>query len=113
MVNTLMKSIKMLSDVMILTVFFIGVFALIGLQLFKGTLRNKCVKFMDPNATNITWSEHVLNKSTFKKHVQVFKQPHSQALFTWELVTRSDKILILSTITPSLVKHRNTLHRLV
>ena len=68
MVNTLMKSIKMLSDVMILTVFFIGVFALIGLQLFKGTLRNKCVKLMDShNATDTEWSHHVHNTGGLKK----------------------------------------------
>jgi hypothetical protein len=67
MVNTLMKSIKMLSDVMILTVFFIGVFALIGLQLFKGTLRNKCVKLMAPDASDKAWNDHVNNESRFKK----------------------------------------------
>lgn len=75
MVNTLMKSIKMLSDVMILTVFFIGVFALIGLQLFKGTLRNKCVKFMDPNATNVSWSAHVSNKGKSNKNIAACKKP--------------------------------------
>lgn len=52
---------------MILTAFFIGVFALIGLQLFKGTLRNKCVKWMNVTAMNITWEEHVLNKCTLNK----------------------------------------------
>ena len=67
MVNTLMKSIKMLSDVMILTVFFIGVFALIGLQLFKGTLRNKCVREFDAsNISNISWNDHVNDESKFK-----------------------------------------------
>lgn len=65
MVNTLMKSIKMLSDVMILTVFFIGVFALIGLQLFKGTLRNKCVREMDAGLSNISWHGYVHNESKF------------------------------------------------
>lgn len=68
MVNTLMKSIKMLSDVMILTVFFIGVFALIGLQLFKGTLRNKCVKEMDAGLplSNISWHDYVHDEGKFK-----------------------------------------------
>jgi hypothetical protein len=67
MVNTLMKSIKMLSDVMILTVFFIGVFALIGLQLFKGTLRNKCVKLMFyDNATDSAWGAHVNDHGELK-----------------------------------------------
>ena len=43
MVNTLLSSLKLLSDVLILFIFFLGVMALIGLQLFSGELRNKCV----------------------------------------------------------------------
>ena len=46
MVNSLLKSLKNLSDVMLLTVFFLAVFAIIGLQLFMGQLRNRCV--LDP-----------------------------------------------------------------
>ena len=46
MVNSLLKSLKNLSDVMLLTVFFLAVFAIIGLQLFMGNLRNRCV--IDP-----------------------------------------------------------------
>uniref|UniRef100_A0ACB8FWR8 Uncharacterized protein n=1 Tax=Sphaerodactylus townsendi TaxID=933632 RepID=A0ACB8FWR8_9SAUR len=43
-VGALVQSVKKLADVMILTVFCLSVFALIGLQLFKGHLRHKCVK---------------------------------------------------------------------
>uniref|UniRef100_A0A7M4E901 Sodium channel protein n=1 Tax=Crocodylus porosus TaxID=8502 RepID=A0A7M4E901_CROPO len=43
-VGALIQSVKKLADVMILTVFCLSVFALIGLQLFKGNLRNKCVR---------------------------------------------------------------------
>ncbi|KAM5280346.1 sodium channel protein type 9 subunit alpha isoform 1-T1 [Ctenodactylus gundi] len=43
-VGALIQSVKKLSDVMILTVFCLSVFALIGLQLFMGNLRNKCVQ---------------------------------------------------------------------
>lgn len=39
---------KKLADVMILTVFCLSVFALIGLQLFMGNLRQKCV-WMPPH----------------------------------------------------------------
>ncbi|XP_067405410.1 sodium channel protein type 2 subunit alpha-like [Emydura macquarii macquarii] len=42
-VGALIQSVKKLSDVMILTVFCLSVFALIGLQLFMGNLRNKCL----------------------------------------------------------------------
>uniref|UniRef100_A0A8C3CWJ7 Sodium channel protein n=1 Tax=Cairina moschata TaxID=8855 RepID=A0A8C3CWJ7_CAIMO len=42
-VGALIQSVKKLSDVMILTVFCLSVFALIGLQLFMGNLKNKCL----------------------------------------------------------------------
>uniref|UniRef100_A0A8C9XN21 Sodium channel protein n=1 Tax=Sander lucioperca TaxID=283035 RepID=A0A8C9XN21_SANLU len=41
-VGALIQSVKKLADVMILTVFCLCVFALIGLQLFMGNLRQKC-----------------------------------------------------------------------
>lgn len=42
--GALIQSVKKLSDVMILTVFCLSVFALVGLQLFMGNLRNKCLR---------------------------------------------------------------------
>ncbi|XP_078079937.1 sodium channel protein type 4 subunit alpha-like [Mustelus asterias] len=42
-VGALIQSVKKLSDVMILTVFCLSVFALVGLQLFMGNLKHKCV----------------------------------------------------------------------
>ncbi|XP_006867094.1 PREDICTED: sodium channel protein type 2 subunit alpha [Chrysochloris asiatica] len=56
-VGALIQSVKKLSDVMILTVFCLSVFALIGLQLFMGNLRNKCLQWPPDNSTfeiNIT-----------------------------------------------------------
>uniref|UniRef100_A0A8C8A5K9 Sodium channel protein type 1 subunit alpha n=1 Tax=Otus sunia TaxID=257818 RepID=A0A8C8A5K9_9STRI len=56
-VGALIQSVKKLSDVMILTVFCLSVFALIGLQLFMGNLRNKCLQWPPDNftlETNIT-----------------------------------------------------------
>ncbi|XP_037549940.1 sodium channel protein type 2 subunit alpha-like [Nematolebias whitei] len=52
-VGALIQSVKKLADVMILTVFCLSVFALIGLQLFMGNLRQKCVRS----------TEHCLNGS--------------------------------------------------
>lgn len=49
-VGALIQSVKKLSDVMILTLFCLSVFALVGLQLFMGCLRTKCVR-MPPNST--------------------------------------------------------------
>ncbi|XP_055008071.1 sodium channel protein type 4 subunit alpha-like [Boleophthalmus pectinirostris] len=43
-VGALIQSVKKLADVMILTVFCLSVFALIGLQLFMGLLRQKCIR---------------------------------------------------------------------
>ncbi|XP_071416747.1 sodium channel protein type 5 subunit alpha-like [Pithys albifrons albifrons] len=56
-VGALIQSVKKLANVMILTVFCLSVFALIGLQLFKGNLRQKCIK----NTTefrNKTWETY-------------------------------------------------------
>uniref|UniRef100_A0A6Q2ZBT3 Sodium channel protein n=1 Tax=Esox lucius TaxID=8010 RepID=A0A6Q2ZBT3_ESOLU len=53
-VGALIQSVKKLSDVMILTVFCLSVFALIGLQLFMGNLRQKC---------GFDWSEYIMNDS--------------------------------------------------
>ncbi|XP_070813053.1 sodium channel protein type 2 subunit alpha isoform X3 [Pituophis catenifer annectens] len=56
-VGALIQSVKKLSDVMILTVFCLSVFALIGLQLFMGNLRHKCLLWPLDNSTfdgNIT-----------------------------------------------------------
>ncbi|KAM9076589.1 sodium channel protein type 5 subunit alpha isoform 2-T2 [Megaptera novaeangliae] len=43
-VGALIQSVRKLADVMVLTVFCLSVFALIGLQLFMGNLRHKCVR---------------------------------------------------------------------
>uniref|UniRef100_G1PL56 Sodium channel protein n=1 Tax=Myotis lucifugus TaxID=59463 RepID=G1PL56_MYOLU len=60
-VGALIQSVKKLSDVMILTVFCLSVFALVGLQLFMGNLRQKCVRWPPPfNDTNSTWYDNEL-----------------------------------------------------
>ncbi|KAM9233018.1 sodium channel protein type 5 subunit alpha-like [Leptosomus discolor] len=62
-VGALIQSVKKLADVMILTVFCLSVFALIGLQLFKGNLRRKCVRNSTASSTtlfflNKTWESY-------------------------------------------------------
>ncbi|XP_035382638.1 sodium channel, voltage-gated, type I like, alpha b isoform X1 [Electrophorus electricus] len=89
-VGALIQSVKKLSDVMILTVFCLSVFALIGLQLFMGNLRQKCVRIPlndtqlngtqgDPaialnastglellNATStFNWTEYIMDESNY------------------------------------------------
>lgn len=60
-VGALIHSVKKLADVTILTVFCLSVFALVGLQLFKGNLKNKCVK-------NCTALNETANYSSYKTH---------------------------------------------
>ncbi|XP_032871553.1 sodium channel protein type 8 subunit alpha isoform X6 [Amblyraja radiata] len=74
-VGALIQSVKKLSDVMILTVFCLSVFALIGLQLFMGNLRHKCVIWppnpaylnaTDENGTRLfDFGEYIMNKTNF------------------------------------------------
>uniref|UniRef100_A0A8C5CB19 Sodium channel protein n=1 Tax=Gadus morhua TaxID=8049 RepID=A0A8C5CB19_GADMO len=70
-VGALIQSVKKLSDVMILTVFCLSVFALIGLQLFMGNLRHKCVFWpinmseAFPNGTNFDWDDYIMNRTNF------------------------------------------------
>uniref|UniRef100_A0A8C1Z4Q4 Sodium channel protein n=1 Tax=Cyprinus carpio TaxID=7962 RepID=A0A8C1Z4Q4_CYPCA len=72
-VGALIQSVKKLSDVMILTVFCLSVFALIGLQLFMGNLRQKCVvwpinitELYQANGTHaFNWDEYIMNETNF------------------------------------------------
>ena len=69
MVNTLFRSLKLLSDVLVLFLFFLVVMALIGLQLFVGELRNKCVLNIPANLSG-DFAEYIQNES--KKSLQQF-----------------------------------------
>ncbi|XP_051516008.1 sodium channel protein type 8 subunit alpha-like isoform X5 [Myxocyprinus asiaticus] len=72
-VGALIQSVKKLSDVMILTVFCLSVFALIGLQLFMGNLRHKCViwpinitEMYHGNGSHaFKWDEYIMNETNF------------------------------------------------
>ncbi|ESO12720.1 hypothetical protein HELRODRAFT_137299, partial [Helobdella robusta] len=43
-VGALMEAVRRLRDVAILSLFVLSIFALIGLQLYQGTLMKKCVR---------------------------------------------------------------------
>uniref|UniRef100_A0A671XXG5 Sodium channel protein n=1 Tax=Sparus aurata TaxID=8175 RepID=A0A671XXG5_SPAAU len=72
-VGALIQSVKKLSDVMILTVFCLSVFALIGLQLFMGNLRQKCViwpinmteQYLANGSRGFDWDEYIMNDTNF------------------------------------------------
>lgn len=52
--GALIQSVKKMVDVMVLTVFALSVFALVGLQLFMGNLRQKCVRWpVETNGTGL------------------------------------------------------------
>ncbi|XP_006910851.1 sodium channel protein type 11 subunit alpha [Pteropus alecto] len=52
-VGALLRSVKKLVDVMILTLFCLSIFALVGQQLFMGNLNQMCVREDCKNATNL------------------------------------------------------------
>ncbi|XP_034429836.1 sodium channel, voltage-gated, type I-like, alpha [Hippoglossus hippoglossus] len=69
-VGALFQSMKKLADVMILTVFCLSVFALIGLQLFMGHLKQKCVRIPSNDTLNnmtetFNMTAHMDNKSNY------------------------------------------------
>ncbi|NP_001361657.1 sodium channel, voltage gated, type VIII alpha subunit isoform 1 [Xenopus tropicalis] len=74
-VGALIQSVKKLSDVMILTVFCLSVFALIGLQLFMGHLRRKCVAwpvdmdqmYLANGSKGFDFDEYIMNDTNFFK----------------------------------------------
>lgn len=56
-VGAVIESVKNLRDVIILTVFSLSVFALLGLQIYMGVLTQKCIRKFDFTKENFTWEE--------------------------------------------------------
>ncbi|XP_036600933.1 sodium channel protein type 9 subunit alpha-like [Trichosurus vulpecula] len=56
-VGTLTRSVKMVSQTVILTMFCLSVFAVMGMQLFMGKLKQKCLRWPrgEGNITEIPW----------------------------------------------------------
>ncbi|EDV26563.1 uncharacterized protein TRIADDRAFT_54699 [Trichoplax adhaerens] len=69
MVNAMLKSLRMLTDVFYLTIFFLCIFGLLGLQMFMGVLSQKCCLPYDYNRSAIdpsypsTLQSYVLNET--------------------------------------------------
>lgn len=68
-VGAVIESVKNLRDVIILTMFSLSVFALMGLQIYMGVLTQKCIRVfpMDGSWGNLThenWS--MFNKNSSK-----------------------------------------------
>lgn len=67
-VGAVIESVKNLRDVIILTMFSLSVFALMGLQIYMGVLTQKCIKNFPEdgswgNLTDENWERFVSNKS--------------------------------------------------
>src|SRR6218665_4181752 len=57
-IGALMEAVRRLRDVIILTIFVLSIFALIGLQIYQGSLKQKCVLRPQGNwTTNATREE--------------------------------------------------------
>lgn len=66
----MIESVKNLRDVIILTMFSLSVFALMGLQIYMGVLTQKCIKNFPEdgswgNFTADNWERFVSNESTY------------------------------------------------
>ncbi|KQS30187.1 uncharacterized protein Dere_GG19319, isoform AN [Drosophila erecta] len=69
-VGAVIESVKNLRDVIILTMFSLSVFALMGLQIYMGVLTQKCIKKFPldgswGNLTDENWAYHNHNKSNW------------------------------------------------
>ncbi|KAM6958570.1 sodium channel protein type 2 subunit alpha-like isoform 2-T3 [Tautogolabrus adspersus] len=86
-VGALIQSVKKLSDVMILTVFCLSVFALIGLQLFMGNLRQKCVRVPiisnATNSSNLTDNDFTFFNNSMMEINTTFVQNSTENAFNW------------------------------
>ncbi|KAI5609746.1 sodium channel protein type 4 subunit alpha A isoform X1 [Silurus asotus] len=72
-VGALIQSVKKMVDVMILTNFALAVFALVGLQLFMGNLRHKCIRWPISNNTMDDDYAALISNTTFINSTFDFK----------------------------------------
>uniref|UniRef100_A0A096ME75 Sodium channel protein n=1 Tax=Poecilia formosa TaxID=48698 RepID=A0A096ME75_POEFO len=100
-VGALFQSVKKLTDVMILTVFCLSVFALVGLQLFMGNLRNKCIRISED--TNLTFDESYINNRSefsifyfcFSLKTKTFSQRPSEKLLSNQYILQGKRDALL------------------
>jgi hypothetical protein len=65
-VGAVIESVKNLKDVIMLTMFFLSVFALVGLQMYMGVLTQKCILNLPENAnvSDAEWFAHCNDSGT-------------------------------------------------
>ena len=89
--GAVIESVKNLRDVIILTVFSLSVFALLGLQIYMGVLTQKCIRKFDFTKENFTWDEvHTFYNNECKSCVRCSLPAHprckgvpGQSEFQW------------------------------
>ena len=66
-ISALLKSMRMLAEVILLTLFCMMVFALFALQVYVGVLRQKCVSDIPAGTVlnDLEWMEYVKNESNW------------------------------------------------
>lgn len=64
-VGAVIESVKNLRDVIILTMFSLSVFALMGLQIYMGVLTQKCVQQPPAGLSPPEWYDFVHNESKY------------------------------------------------
>ena len=72
-IESLIRALKMLGDVYLMTLLFFTIFAIFGVEIFMGSLKTKCVSSPEaagatvhPNETGyIPWHDWVYNKSNW------------------------------------------------
>lgn len=80
-VAALIQSVKKMVDVMILTVFALSVFALVGLQLFMGNLRHKCIRWPIANETAELFNGTVFNDTLSYNDTTWLNDTYSNSTF--------------------------------
>ncbi|CAG0912694.1 unnamed protein product [Notodromas monacha] len=76
-VGAVIESVKNLKDVIMLTMFFLSVFALVGLQMYMGVLTQKCILNLPEgfNATDDQWFRHCSNETNWYIDPETQKYP--------------------------------------
>lgn len=74
-VGAVIESVKNLRDVIILTMFSLSVFALMGLQIYMGVLTQKCIKNFPNdgswgNLSDENWERFISNESKLTNRMQ-------------------------------------------
>uniref|UniRef100_UPI0037E93F19 sodium channel protein type 4 subunit alpha A n=1 Tax=Semicossyphus pulcher TaxID=241346 RepID=UPI0037E93F19 len=90
-VGALIQSVKKMVDVMILTVFALAVFALVGLQLFMGNLRQKCVRWPIEGAFDFFNTTSPFNDTASFNNTMGYNDTYSNSTFDFiEYIENTD-----------------------